>query len=869
MPFASLPRLPRRGSADRYRLLLALAFVISVFCQLGNSFAAFDELRNGTRLVRGPFQFGFRMRVISGITPEAASAGVHWGDTLEQVGGQAFSGMRVLDDVIARARPGDVLPVVVRRPDGSTTAAAIRLAAERSAPASATAWVVAFALQAFMPAACLALGFWVAFLRPGDVLAWLLLGLLIGFSQFVNGFSWNWPGETAALIWYQLTGNPWGVWLIWLVCFALMFPERARFDREHPWIKWLLIGPLILLTMVMFIFFVVREHSFAAVAWLRPVLNFVLAYRVNVILSMLAISVFFSVLWYNGATALTRDGRRRLKITYFGTALSLTPLLIVVIISIFKGSDPLTGLPEWAVITTLLFLPLFPVTLAYVIVVQRAMELRVALRQSAKYTIAKGGFWLLRAGLISVAVILIRRAFSGPHPRVVDQVAGYAAIAGVVLLRRRFSEKVSLWMDRRFFREAYSSDQVLSNLSETARRFSEAEPLLATVSRSICETLHVSRAAVLLRKNGGYCVTQTLGAGSVAGTCLPAGGLTIAHLQSDNRPALVYFDDPNSWVRSAGPEEAAKLRTLDAELLLPLSGREELLGVMAFGPKRSEEPYSTSDLSLLQSVAAQTGLTLENSLLMAAVAAETGRRERLNREVEIAREVQERLFPSVFPPVPGIDYFGLCRPAQAVGGDYFDFLHRGNGRLGIAIGDVSGKGISAALMMASLHSQLRGQAVTGFDDLARLIGNINRLTFDYSTSNRYITFFYGEYDPQTRRLEFVNAGHNAPMILRGNEVIRLEASGPVVGLLKSATYESAVCQMQPGDVFIGYTDGISESMTADDEEWGEERLVADARECSSVPAAAMGARLLAAATAFAAGAEQYDDMTLVVMKVLP
>jgi len=205
-------------------------------------------------------------------------------------------------------------------------------------------------------------------------------------------------------------------------------------------------------------------------------------------------------------------------------------------------------------------------------------------------------------------------------------------------------------MDRRFFREAYDSDQVLNDLSEEVRKFVEAKPLLDTVTHRICETLHVLRAAVLLKDTDRYCLSQTLGLDAPP-SCLPVKAKTIEHLRKANRPALIYFDDPESWVQQADPAEREKLLALDAQLVLPLSGREDLLGVMVLGPKRSEAPYSRTDLQLLHSVAAQTGLALENSQLAATLANEAVQRERVNREMEIAREVQQRLFPQSYPPV--------------------------------------------------------------------------------------------------------------------------------------------------------------------------------------------------------------------------
>jgi sigma-B regulation protein RsbU (phosphoserine phosphatase) len=268
--------------------------------------------------------------------------------------------------------------------------------------------------------------------------------------------------------------------------------------------------------------------------------------------------------------------------------------------------------------------------------------------------------------------------------------------------------------------------------------------------------------------------------------------------------------------------------------------------------------------------AAQTTLALEVARLTTAIGREMAQRERLNRELEIAREVQEYLFPQHLPLVPGLDYCGCCRPAREVGGDYYDFLELPEGRLGIAIGDVSGKGVGAALMMASLEASLRAQASVGHD-LAELMTRVNRLVYQASSANRYATLFYAEYDPRGRQLAYVNAGHNPPLVLRKSaaawQVFRLQTGGPVIGLLPQC-YQQESFPLEPGDLVVLFTDGVSESMNGHHEEWGEDRLIEFAKTCYGLPAFEAMTRILAAAEAFAAGASQHDDMTLVVFRVL-
>ena len=230
------------------------------------------------------------------------------------------------------------------------------------------------------------------------------------------------------------------------------------------------------------------------------------------------------------------------------------------------------------------------------------------------------------------------------------------------------------------------------------------------------------------------------------------------------------------------------------------------------------------------------------------------------------------MFPQEFPTVKGLDYYGHCRPALGVGGDYYDFLELPNGKFGFAIGDVSGKGIGAALMMASLQASLRGQAIHSGDDLSSLMSNVSRLVYEASTTNRYATFFYAQYEASDRRLAYVNAGHNPPYLLRSgsDEPILLTEGGPVIGMLPPmlVSYSHGEIQLEQGDVIVGFTDGISEAMNPNEEEWGEESLLNKLLEVRDRIPQAIHDSCVAGADSFANGAKQHDDMTMIVVRVL-
>jgi sigma-B regulation protein RsbU (phosphoserine phosphatase) len=847
-------------TSNRASVLLILLFVLSFAYWIAGAASVYDELRFGPQRARLPFDFGLG-RVVTTAQPEALQAGTHLGDTLLELNGQPFSSVGVMRDAVLNARPGTLMPAVTQHRDGTAAHIAIKLAPERTAPAPASEWLRDIAIKLIFPLFCLILGFWVAAARPLDSNAWLLLALMISLEFLVPAGSFREPWQFLRAVWAALAGFSWPVWMM---LFGIYFPERSVLDRGMPWVKWLIVFILLVSSLPLLVAQAGMEVGFASVAWLRPILSPLAL--VNQIVAMAAISLFFAHMGAKNSTASTKDAARRIRFVWVGATVGLTPGFVVAIVSLFKGRNFGAGLPAWVEYLTLGCLAIFPLTLAYVILVQRAMDVRMAIRQSVRYGLARGGLAVVGIAMVTVAITIFVNASRDKGGFTPDKVALLAGGAALLLMRRRYSGRVQRWVDKRFFREAYSAEQVLSDLSNEARRFLDAGPLLETVTHRISETLHVPRISVLLGDGAGFRLEGTC-AGAAEAVVLEPKARSIAHLRAARGPAVVYFDNPDAWLRDAPAPERQTLKQLDAQLLLPLTGRDDLIGVMALGPKRSEEPYSKTDLQLLQSVADQTGLAIENSRLLSSLAEEAASRERFNRELEIAREVQERLFPQSYPAIPGLDCAGHCRPAQGVGGDYYDFVALPEGRLGIAVGDVSGKGISAALLMASLRASLRGQTLGGPADLAALMSNVNSLLYEASAANRYATFFYAQYDPRDRTLAFVNAGHNPPVVLRGEEVLRLEADGPVVGLLLQAQYGQSSMVLSPGDILMAYTDGISEAMTVDDEEWGEERMIAAAQACRTLPAGRMIDRMIAAADAFAADAPQYDDMTLVIVKV--
>lgn len=237
------------------------------------------------------------------------------------------------------------------------------------------------------------------------------------------------------------------------------------------------------------------------------------------------------------------------------------------------------------------------------------------------------------------------------------------------------------------------------------------------------------------------------------------------------------------------------------------------------------------------------------------------------QELEIASEVQCRFFPRFRPPISALDYCGRCFSARAVGGDYYDFLDFGSKRFGLAIGDVSGKGIAAALLMANLQANLRSQCAMWLDQLQRLMQAVNELFSQNTPDGAFATLFFGDYSVSTGRLRYANCGHLPPVILRRDGSFeRLEATGTVLGVFKKwdcKIGESTICA---GDTLALYTDGITESFNKQGEEFGEERLMECLRRNRELCSESLVSAIVDEVRVFSNASEQQDDITLIIAK---
>jgi serine phosphatase RsbU (regulator of sigma subunit) len=330
----------------------------------------------------------------------------------------------------------------------------------------------------------------------------------------------------------------------------------------------------------------------------------------------------------------------------------------------------------------------------------------------------------------------------------------------------------------------------------------------------------------------------------------------------------VLRDKTSILVRDAQLDDAFKGRMSIVEqkvhtmMAVPLQTKERIIGLIYVDSPFVLREFTRDDLNLLSVMGHIAAIRVENARL-----AEIEQTERIMaRELSQAAEIQGRMLPAKAPEVPGTDLAGFNAACRTVGGDYYDFFPYSNGRVGLALGDVSGKGMPASLMMMALHARVQVLAEDP-GNLAGFMTRLNKATCAQCPSNRFITFFFCVLDTATGELTFANAGHNPPIVVRASgETRMLEGGGPVLGILPIAPYAEQRTHLDSGDMLVLYSDGVTEATNMDYDEYGEARFIEVLKRHREAPAAQIVDAVTRDLAEFSVGAPQADDITLVVAK---
>jgi phosphoserine phosphatase RsbU/P len=552
----------------------------------------------------------------------------------------------------------------------------------------------------------------------------------------------------------------------------------------------------------------------------------------------------------------------------------------------------------------------------------RTIDASFLIRRSVRYLLVSHGFQLLQALSILAALSFVltgsRIAFIDRYGNRADIVASIFITVATSAMLTTLNRRVMTSIDRRFFREAYNAELILTELGEAIPTFSKSKQLVELVASKVIDALHPENVTIFLddEDSGTYIAAFS------SDTPGPDGGLPIRL----RRLALHYDEWPIDQLRKSildlpesidvdlelqrphlkagkvSPDgDSQTLRAVRSTLLIPISSNGRLNGLISLGRRLSDLAYTQEDKRLLRVVANQTGAFIENMELISRMAEE----ERIERELEMAADVQRHLFPAGGLEDDALEIYGTCLPALGVGGDYYDYFETDNRRTSIAIADVAGKGISAALLMSTVQASLRCQLASSDRSLSNVVSSMNRLLQRSTGDGSYATFFLAQFDKATSSLSYVNAGHNPPMLIRSEpaqvaaaelfaaggspkglstiaarttsgfavpeakeRVVRLlTTGGPIIGTFLNGPYEQETISLRSGDILAVYTDGVTEAVNPAGEEFGEERLRSILIESSQLPANESAKKIIGKVLEWQGAAPQHDDITLIVVKV--
>ncbi len=659
-----------------------------------------------------------------------------------------------------------------------------------------------------------------------------------------------------------------------LFLFASLFPVERGFTRRGAGVPWLRFAPnletlvyaphavhfavALLLALAPPRFDVALPDPMRALAPLAGLLGVV----VQIFLAIHhALFSFVNLGFGIAAIALLVDSYRRVRarrlrqqLRAIGLGLT-TCLLLYSLGSLFPTLLGLT-ISEWArSALTVAALTVGSGSIAYAMVRHKFLDAKLLARRAILYGVASAtlvGIYLTVVTRLNEALTRI----SGVDSRVIEPV--FLIVALIV-----FQPAIS-WLeeglDRLFLRDPGDYRNVLRNLGHELQTTIELDDLLSRSIRTISDAL-LPRASYLVALPRDQVLVR-------AGSGPPPDPADHAAL----RDLLLRLPTDAESVRLADPvpgltaaDRALLVGRLGVSVILPLHSRGETVGGLLLGEKLTATEYTSEDVVLLSSLAGQMSIALQNALLVS----ERVQVARIEEELRLARTIQRSFLHSEFPPIPRFDIHALNIPSKEVGGDFYDLVPAEDGAFVLAIADVAGKGVPAALLSSMLQASLRTQAGS-IASVSEILRNINALVYRAAAVHQFATFFLARVERDPLRLTFSNAGHNFPVLVRRDgDPVYLECGGTVLGIAERAVYDEDRLGLHAGDLVVLHTDGISEAMNREGELFGDERLYGLVRSLPAhLSAREVTDAVLATLREFLDGEEARDDMTLMVVRVL-
>ena len=629
-----------------------------------------------------------------------------------------------------------------------------------------------------------------------------------------------------------------------LVRFFLFFPVKRKWQSSHVFTVLLYSASFLLVVGIIMNGIIIHGPQWLTIAFIITRYAFFLTGFIIFIQSYFAF--------------VPREHRLQLRPVLMGVAIGLIIFTYAFAVQTFI---PFAAFLNPWILLPMMLLFVVPVFFGYAIFRHRLMDVDVVVRRSLIYgtvTASLAAIYLVTVYGIGTLV----NYFFGAQDNHMLVVVSLIVVAFVFdPVKQRFQNGI----DRIFFHERYDYQQALLEFTQELPRLMEMEHILNSIVSRLSSTMHIDRLSVFIcgEKEGCNTVVHNL---NQADCVFHDGDHTLmALLRETRKPADLHLLDDEYDVTDLKDEEKKNLLRSGIVLAVPMFLQDRLVGFINVGPKMSGKVYSQEDINLLATVAGQAAIAIENSRLHKSEIDQ----QRVKEELDLARKIQQGLFPKTNPQVSGLDIAGVSMPALSVGGDYYDFIQLNPKKILAVVADVSGKGMSAALYMSKVQGMVQ-LAAHIYRTPKEMLTNINRRIFDGMDRKSFITMILALFDLKKKEVRICRAGHNKALFGVDGKIRFLEGGGIGLGLERGPVFEDAIEEVRipikPDSLFLFYTDGITEAMNEEKQQLGEQAIVDLLKTKRRLSAERIQQAILMEVEKFRGSAEQHDDVTMVVVK---
>ncbi len=775
------------------------------------------------------------------------NAGVKFLERLVTVDGQdVWSGEEVVE-MVRRKPPGDTVRYVF---EGKEDLHTIDLPVGMF---SARDFFMVFFLTYLGGVVVFGLGFVVFLLKPNVTNSWVffMLAFFLGLYM-ITAFEIQ---STYMFVEFHYLSLCLGSALFFHL--GTIFPEKKRIIIKYPFLEYIIYIPAVIIAAGYQIYIFGSEEilSTGAYSWL-PVYKSMS--KANRLFQLFCIACLMLFVLHAVFRATSTNARKRARMILFGVSIAFVPpAAIMMLANFFKVSFPWNFL--------VFFVIFFPAAISYSITRHNLFDADIIIRRTVGYfavtAVIIGAYLALSVGLNVVM---------GKYQAAQSQAFPILFTVGVILVFNPLRDRIQRVVDRVFFRKEYDYGEIIEKVGNAMTTMLELPPILKRLTNTFINDMFIDTGSVVLLGADGteFKVGMSEGEKSdLLDKVVIKRDDPLIGIMEDRPHVLTRYDlieDPKYKEVSKGC--VTHLDALNASMLLPLVFQDKLIGLLSLGEKKSGKTYNSEDIELLRTLASQGAVAIENARLFQ----ENLEKQRMEEELNIARDLQMSMLPASCPEFAGYQIAAFSEAAREVGGDFYDFVETKGGGLGFIIGDVTGKSVSGALVMSASRSIFR---MLSEEDLSvsEIMIRANRRSKKDIKPGMFVALLYAVLNPESKTLSLCSAGQTQPVYIsaKAKSAQLIETIGDTfpLGILDDVEYEETQIDISSGDKVIFYTDGIVEAMNMENEMFGFDRLLEVAKENWNQPADTMLKEIIDKVNEFSNGMAQHDDLTAIVVSM--